>query len=1175
MLNEARLKNAALSRQLTTKQRNVNDHQRLLKILALNDVKRLKCVLGVALKRGCSVAAIIIRVEQAIDGLYNARGNYSERELDIAFLAKSLGGPKLLYALCRSHGLPAYRTITNHRAIPRLLPSGSVPTADEVSSNIASFFCPEQRPLLPRCGHSLLIDGVAVDERGCYNRETNEVVGFCREHSAGVDRRITGMAAIEYLADLVHCEDPSLHFGSEASVVAIAAHRQDHYQAIPLVVSTKCGSETGEHCAVWLRRVITAWESDPYGAACNGPIWSVASDGEASLRNSRFQLCMDHEVQGSSSLGLKLSRLAGINLHTGPGDITMTADYKHAFKHTSLHLNYLSQNSPGLLGFATQIRARDGFQVWDGVCNRHQLLRFLVELRGIPENKACQLLDPADKQNVPKAVALLQAICDLRQIPLDHLPPSEQADLRRFHFLREVISSFLYPFIDVNLSLEQQIISLVKYAHLICICWIRHGNSFMTGALYADTQAIVKNIIFSLAKQQILDSTQNFYIILDGTDRLEQVFSDVRTQDHSRNFDLLQLSQKLATASTINSIFLRNPELNRGHRRLNLTNATGVDHVNPKSCLGNVISGSVNIQALWVTAQNEANKVLVNYFGEQAATDFNKLFRNPKTKADLLRPEGKYVGTSTTDSLAEYEHHDDIDTPQHGANTSDPADITTLDDENEETDETTGMTARAANVNLEDFLSNSPDQPSQSPPATLFIDGPDRKQYYKGSVVASYLRGGHRAKKVVERTLRARGVTLESLREARNPNITDVLSGDNSVIVGDLAATLVRLGQRVCLVVIHIVGFVHKKSRIDRVAMEMLEQRTGDLTVTGEVLEIHPLRCADDPDNSSWAWSLNYLTNSGKTKSSNSKLTVKRSSFSFPAWLIIPLCPTLCDSSLVHNQPPQPFTWAFEEGLLDESLSQLWGLVEEQYPAHLDEALKVLTSLSINELPYRSSDDDEHFFLDNLVTVPHAGIIQQNTKITCLLCCKNYVLGSMRRHIGQHILRHICGEVERNPIELGVEPCGFCGAEGCATKLDRTRNNHVKIISDCRYAFTSFNYEQVKNSTKSSPCMNVPISCPFCLPLQDDHFIWKYNAVVHMATQHPGEKIPLDFLSQIHISLKETESMKVALEGMGLFRETHNVMNSDDLEEVTTGDKRARASSASSVGGARKNSRYQ
>ena len=78
-----------------------------------------------------------------------------------------------------------------------------------------------------------------------------------------------------------------------------------------------------------------------------------------------------------------------------------------------------------------------------------------------------------------------------------------------------------------------------------------------------------------------------------------------------------------------------------------------------------------------------------------------------------------------------------------------------------------------------------------------------------------------------------------------------------------------------------------------------------------------------------------------------------------------------------------------------------------------------------------------------------------------------------------------------------------------------------------------------------------------------------------MATQHPEEKIPLDLLCQMHVSLKETELMKADLEGMKLYRKAHDMMNSDDFPEVTAGDKRARASSASSVGGARKSSRYQ
>ena len=85
---------------------------------------------------------------------------------------------------------------------------------------------------------------------------------------------------------------------------------------------------------------------------------------------------------------------------------------------------------------------------------------------------------------------------------------------------------------------------------------------------------------------------------------------------------------------------------------------------------------------------------------------------------------------------------------------------------------------------------------------------------------------------------------------------------------------------------------------------------------------------------------------------------------------------------------------------------------------------------------------------------------------------------------------------------------------------------------------TSFNYEQAKITTKTSPCTNMQISCPFCLSLRRNCFIWEYDAVAHMATQHPEEKIPLNLLSQMRISLKETEFMKVGLEQMEFYRET-------------------------------------
>ena len=62
--------------------------------------------------------------------------------------------------------------------------------------------------------------------------------------------------------------------------------------------------------------------------------------------------------------------------------------------------------------------------------------------------------------------------------------------------------------------------------------------------------------------------------------------------------------------------------------------------------------------------------------------------------------------------------------------------------------------------------------------------------------------------------------------------------------------------------------------------------------------------------------------------------------------------------------------------------------------------------------------DHEYFFIDHLVTTPQAGILQRDTKIRCLLCQKSYILGNMRAHVGQHILRHICGEAKAKALEV-------------------------------------------------------------------------------------------------------------------------------------------------------------
>lgn len=88
-----------MNRKLSNSHKQINDHQQITMLLATKDVQGLRRLLSVALRNGASLPTILNQMQCSIDGIYSPKGKFSERELAIGFLAKSLGGPRLLYAL--------------------------------------------------------------------------------------------------------------------------------------------------------------------------------------------------------------------------------------------------------------------------------------------------------------------------------------------------------------------------------------------------------------------------------------------------------------------------------------------------------------------------------------------------------------------------------------------------------------------------------------------------------------------------------------------------------------------------------------------------------------------------------------------------------------------------------------------------------------------------------------------------------------------------------------------------------------------------------------------------------------------------------------------------------------------------------------------------------------------
>jgi hypothetical protein len=312
------------------------DYERLFQHIAVSDYKNVSQVLRVALKNGSSPAAVITKLQLAIEKKYTPHPGIDEFTLDLGLLVKAIGGTKLLFALNRALALPSYRTIGRHRKVPQLIPTILTPSRDDASTNISTFFNQQERSSSALAGHSILIDGVALEERCRYFHPTDSVIGLCREHAGGLDLRVQSAQSILAIEEAIHTEKPRAHYASEATVMAIAPFRLSGYSAVPFALSGSCKAETGEGMAKWVRDMICAWNNHPDGAATRGPIWSLATDGEATMRTCRFILCMSHKLAATDPLRPFLQNLTGLNLFTGENNVTMTCDPKHIFKRRSL-----------------------------------------------------------------------------------------------------------------------------------------------------------------------------------------------------------------------------------------------------------------------------------------------------------------------------------------------------------------------------------------------------------------------------------------------------------------------------------------------------------------------------------------------------------------------------------------------------------------------------------------------------------------------------------------------------------------------------------------------------------------------------------------------------------------------------------------------------------------------
>ncbi|KAG1741482.1 uncharacterized protein EDB91DRAFT_1248037 [Suillus paluster] len=1037
----------------------LEDHTSLVMALAQSDVPWLWNLLQMALRNGASISAILRKIEEALEWS------------------------------------PVLPQPTSHYSVTK--------NTDIIQQNITSVALVPcaTAGLMTLCGVSLLVDETALEEAAVYLPQSNSIGGLCWTHSSCVDVTLNNYHSALNIADALKAG--RVHLGKE--IMVVGAHVFSEDGLYPILVAPTCKSEDASDMEFIFNTTINSW----YASGADkeiGPIWSFATDGDATRRKAGHRTFIQTPLPLMSPLYGTLSNLPGLNLLTGAHEIMLDFDYKHVFKR-----------------FSTLICSRAGMHLNNGrAINSTMLERYLLWVEGIDEARALKLLYPDDPQDVPRAVELMNAVIALGDIKLTQPSVDTIADFDAIRILSRILHSLLRPFIDITLLLTQQVISISCCAHLLYACFWDQRCSLMPNQLYYDTQTLFKNTVFCIKKQQKLNPQAPFSLLDVGDDAIELCFTFLcMCGGHNSAINYKQSLDQLGAARDIGGVYSRNPDIAHGHRRLNLTRSEAVDHIGRSMWVSDIISGNCDLQSAWEQGRHEATNILQLTQMPVSTYDFDSyFFPGSGINLQCVFGEGRYPSvdddegdedrsliallTPTTPTTIQDLQHDPCPAPvEH-----DKEDELALKFEEmlDDTSETTHVELDHAVSELAvSELEPSPTAPPSGPGirSTDFV-WCDKKWVHKQSVCRLIITPNFTPKSQA-RLFRVQGF-LSVNKRFDDVEIDHVLHGDQ-FLMGDLFLTLIRTTNKVLsLALVRATSISENSTARTQIKTATLTSPRGNVKVTGEILTLVPSRTSE-PDVL-WVWTGSYL----KTTSivpGMSMCTLKVVTISIPGHLLELVNPRVMDAQdhlspeQMHEVNSKGVTWAVANEALQAAVGLLWMKVVE-----LKMPINSITSLASENsgFPYKT-----HIGSDALVCAAGTEILTtsgrgQAVTSACPLCGDQ--TKDLRSHMGIHIL-HAARGVTNNiitPID-GSLPCGFCGESNnpdCALTLKDTCRMWWEMKCPRK---ESFQYGSAIKGSNTCPCRNVPIVCKLCVHHGQDTdwrpAVWRYNLETHLDQQHP------------------------------------------------------------------------
>ncbi|KAJ6623827.1 hypothetical protein B0H10DRAFT_2213199 [Mycena sp. CBHHK59/15] len=603
-IEELRMRGFNAAKRIARQARSLTDHKRFVRAIGSGKVENIDRLVRVQLDRKQGIRGLLTTYDKAVEGVYHTK-SYTEQDDLRGVLLWKLAGNRVADFAHRALGLPSRTTLAKRTTVPPIVPSPGKPKASEVAENVGACFEGITDVLAAKKPkHAVLMyDEIATEKLGLQFNNERDLEELFRAK-----------------------EEDKIHFAGEATVAALGILSDERrlYSARPVLISADCKRETGlEHLHNVLNPTIDGVNSKRELTGLR--IISLASDGETRRGKAFVEKTFTHSLKPESDIYDELKDLLFMDFQVGEDDLTADKDPKHVFKRGRNRLLRML----GMKVFGVQITPA--------------IIRAHLQHAGHSSQHINADLCPDDKQDVKQAYELLKDIWSLPPAPEGSSPGFTSAR----HALRIIGSLFyhlLFPYICVDLTLSEQLEHLSAAAHLNLLLYRDGQKDALPTLLFTDIMIMIKNVYFSVAKAKKDDPEGRFWLILLGTDRLEELFGILRTMiGNDRNLDVLQLVERITGTMEIANIFARYPHWDRPPRRLQLPVLAKdgsildcVDHLKPHSWRGDNLVANVTLLTCW----NRGRRLI-----EEEWPSLGKYFRALDNAYDItiLSPLGEFI----------------------------------------------------------------------------------------------------------------------------------------------------------------------------------------------------------------------------------------------------------------------------------------------------------------------------------------------------------------------------------------------------------------------------------------------------------------------------------------------------------------------------------------------------